>query len=477
VFGPGLLSCITIASKSNILRNQNVLCFQLIYSMNSQISFFIAVSLRTSTSMCIKKPQLSPNPNTNSSNPNPKSSDMVAPSTVVIKELEELQNNFENNGEKKEKKVPYQNVTLAGTPLAASKYVGYPLSNHLATSSSQFRESHSQSSNLFQLEDKKAESQSQKTKKRHEHLLLQHGSRIEAAASDSTELTSSTASLLSGGCVINLMSTAPVITVHHHHHHHFDDNNGQMTSITTLSPEIPSSNLATSSPTRLESRPKLDPLKTPAPSSLPQIQSSTSVTQTLAPSLRNLQSNRNANVRLSNIIHQCLYVNKQLLEQCGFYYGAINWSQSTELLQRTSEGTFLVRDSSDSRFLYTLSVQRKPEDGPTSVRIHFAYGKFRLDADEQIEDLMPKFDSVLDLVNYYTSLSQNNRAKSHIWIDRSGTLYSPICLKRPLRKEVPSLAHAARVAVHQSLKSQDSLPELKLPNQISNFLSKYPHGM
>lgn len=426
------------------------------------------VSLRTSTSMCIKKTQvLLPNPN-----PNTSSESMVAPSTVVINELQ----NSENNGEKREKKVPYQNVTLAGTPLAASKYDGYPLSNHLATSSSQFRGSHSQSSNLFQLEDKKAESQS-KTKKHHEHLLLQHGSRIEAAAaSDSTELTSSTASLLSGGCVINLMSTAPVITVHHHHHHHFDDNNGQMTTLTTLSPEIPSSNLATSSPTRLESRPKSVALPTPAPSSLPQIQSSTNVTQTLAPSLRNLQSNRNANVRLSNI-HQCLLVNKQLLERCGFYYGAINWSQSTELLRRTSEGTFLVRDSSDSRFLYTLSVQRKPEDGPTSVRIHFAYGKFRLDADEQIEDLMPKFDSVLDLVNYYTSLSQNNRAKSHIWIDRSGTLYSPICLKRPLRKEVPSLAHAARVAVHQSLKSQDLLPELKLPNQISNFLSKYPHGM
>ena len=440
--------------------------------MNSQISFFIAVSLRTSTSMCIKKTQvvLSPNPN-----PNTSSESMVAPSTVVINEL---QNNSENNGgEKREKKVPYQNVTLAGTPLAASKYGGYPLSNHPATSSSPFRGSLSQSSNLFQLEDKKAESQSQKTKKHHEHLLLQHGSRIEAAAaSDSMELTSSTASLLSGGCVVNLMSTAPVITVHHHHHHHFNDNNGQMTTLTTLSPEIPSSNLATSSPTRLESRPKSVALPTPAPLSLPQIQSSTSVTQTLAPSLRNLQSNRNANVRLSNI-HQCLNVNKQLLEQCGFYYGAINWSQSTELLRRTSEGTFLVRDSSDSRFLYTLSVQRKPEDGPTSVRIHFAYGKFRLDADEQIEDLMPKFDSVLDLVNYYTSLSQNNRAKSHIWIDRSGTLYSPICLKRPLRKDVPSLAHAARVAVHQSLKSQDSLPELKLPNQISNFLSKYPHGM
>ena len=171
-------------------------------------------------------------------------------------------------------------------------------------------------------------------------------------------------------------------------------------------------------------------------------------------------------------------MNKYLLDQCGFYYGAINWSQSTELLRKTSEGTFLVRDSSDSRFLYTLSVQRTPEDGPTSVRIHFAKGKFRLDADEKIEKLMPTFDSILDLVNHYCSLSQSERAKSHIWVDNvTGNLYSPICLRKPLKKEVSTLAHSARIAVNQSLKSQNLLPELNLPNRITNFLGEYPHVM
>ena len=178
-----------------------------------------------------------------------------------------------------------------------------------------------------------------------------------------------------------------------------------------------------------------------------------------------------------NYIHQCLTLNKYLLEQCSFYYGAMNWSQSTELLKNTSEGTFLVRDSSDSRFLYTLSVQRTPKDGPTSVRIHFANGKFYLDADEQIEDLMPKFDSVLDLIDYYCNLSQNSCAKSHIWVDNKGHFYSPICLKKPLKKDVPTLSHVARLAIHQSMKSQDLLPELNLPNQINNFLVKYPHVM
>jgi len=424
------------------------------------------VSLHTSASMCIKSTKFL-------SNDNPTSEDTTNP-TVVINE-----DHTDPKGEKISKKVPYQNVTLAGTPLASSKYANSPLNKHSASSaSSQFKRGHSHSNNLFQLSDKESESQSKSAKKR-DQWLLQHEravstETIETTTDSTSSIPLSPASFLSGGCVINLMTASPVITVHHHHHHHFNED-GQIKTLTTTSPEIPSSNLPSVS-SSARSSVALPTNSTLAPSTLPQIQSSSSVTQTLAPSIRNLQSNRNANLRLSNI-HHCLNVNKQLLEQCGFYYGAINWSQSTELLRRTSEGTFLVRESSDSRFLYTLSVQRKPEDGPTSVRIHFAHGKFRLDADEQIEDLMPKFDSVLDLVDYYSSLSKSNRAKSHIWIDREGTFYSPICLKKPLIKEVPTLAHAARLAVHQSLKSQGSVPELKLPNQIINFLTKYPHGM
>jgi hypothetical protein len=126
----------------------------------------------------------------------------------------------------------------------------------------------------------------------------------------------------------------------------------------------------------------------------------------------------------------------------------------------------------------TRDVQRTPEDGPTSVRIHFAKGKFRLDADEKSEKLMPTFDSILDLVKHYCSLSQSERAKSHIWVDNvTGNLYSPICLRKPLKKEVSTLAHTARLAVNQSLKSQTLLPELNLPNRITNYLGEYPHEM
>ena len=420
--------------------------------------------------MCIKSIQLSPGEDQSmASKP---ASDPASTCAVVEKQQ------HDKNREKREKKERYQNVTLAGTPLLVASHGSDLAGKLLSTSSSQFSGSHSQSGGLFLLEDKKAESQN-KNGKHHDQLRHLSERTIVKKASDSSSMTSSTASLLSGGCAINLMAASTenqVITVHHHHHHHFKNNKGKITTLTTSSPSISGSHPTFQSALESKVRPSSVALSKAPILSPSQIKSTPTVSKTLTSELRNHQVNQNFYVNI-NYIHQCLTLNKYLLEQCSFYYGAMNWSQSTELLKNTSEGTFLVRDSSDSRFLYTLSVQRTPEDGPTSVRIHFANGKFYLDADEQIEDLMPKFDSVLDLIDYYCNLSQNNCAKSHIWVDNKGHFYSPICLKKPLKKDVPTLSHVARLAIHQSMKSQDLLPELNLPTQINNFLVKYPHVM
>ena len=87
-------------------------------------------------------------------------------------------------------------------------------------------------------------------------------------------------------------------------------------------------------------------------------------------------------------------------------------------------------------------MQRKAKDGPTSVRIHFSNGKFRLDADEKIQHKMPTFDSVCELVQFYRADQQADGAKSqsnHVWVDTKGQLYDPICLRQPLMKQVLTL--------------------------------------
>jgi len=178
-------------------------------------------------------------------------------------------------------------------------------------------------------------------------------------------------------------------------------------------------------------------------------------------------------------IQEIIRFNKQKLSESGWYYGQMTWIQSTALLKSTPEGTFLVRDSSDPRFLYTLSVQRGPNEGPTSVRIHFSEGKFRLDAEEKIQNLMPAFTSVVDLVEHYSS--QHKSAKSHVWIDMGGQISPSIWLKGPLLKKVPTLAHSARLTVHQNLESQHQLEDVqsqfKLPYLLTRYLQEYPHKM
>lgn len=48
------------------------------------------------------------------------------------------------------------------------------------------------------------------------------------------------------------------------------------------------------------------------------------------------------------------------------------------LLKDASVGAFVIRDSGDRKFIFSLSVQT--ERGPTSVRLHFEDGYFRYDS-------------------------------------------------------------------------------------------------
>jgi len=276
---------------------------------------------------------------------------------------------------------------------------------------------------LFQLEEKKASSSVTTTASTVE-VKEADTNKTKKIESQTLDKNKDMVSLhLSGGCLIdqNKSSNRPVVVIHHHHHHFY-----------------PNQNQVINKPVQ----------------------------------------HSNTYQNLSNI-HETLRNNRLKLEESGWYHGKLSWAESAQLLKSTAEGTFLVRDSADPRFLFTLSVQRDAKDGPTSVRIHFSHGKFRLDADEKIEHKMPTFDSVCELVQFYCAGQQASGAKSqqnHVWVDNRGQLYSPICLKQPLMKEVPNLKHLARMAVHKSLKSQ-ATPSVWVPNPIKAYLCDYPHVM
>lgn len=122
----------------------------------------------------------------------------------------------------------------------------------------------------------------------------------------------------------------------------------------------------------------------------------------------------------------------EALQNSGWFYEGLSWQESAAMLMATTPGTFLVRNSSDPRFLFSLSVQT--DRGPTSVRLHYHDGHFRLDAAPKLVPVMPVFQCVVRLVEYYvavTNLRDKPRGKEQVWIDCSGQTYSSILLTKP----------------------------------------------
>ncbi|KAK9888302.1 hypothetical protein WA026_000562 [Henosepilachna vigintioctopunctata] len=176
----------------------------------------------------------------------------------------------------------------------------------------------------------------------------------------------------------------------------------------------------------------------------------------------------------------------RVLRLSGWFYEGLTYQQSHELLKDTKVGTFLVRNSSDPRFLFSLSVQT--ERGPTSVRLYYQHGYFRLDAQPHLQTAMPMFPSVSELVEHYVNQSKLCRNSSQVWVDPQGKWYSPIVLDKPLVKNCQphSLKHLARMAINKALKLSTrpkvallSSPhsQLELPRVLKSYLEEYPYSL
>ncbi|XP_043492182.1 uncharacterized protein LOC122517717 [Polistes fuscatus] len=161
---------------------------------------------------------------------------------------------------------------------------------------------------------------------------------------------------------------------------------------------------------------------------------------------------------------------KKYLRACGWYHEGLSWQQSEILLKNVAIGRWLMRDSSDSRFIFAVSVQT--ERGPTSVRMRHVNG-FRLDADPSLISAIPCFDCPIRLLEYYIEYSKRknkNERRREVWVDYSGLLYGQIYLAEPLVKEVRSLSHLARLAINKH-----KLPTYNLPSFVRNYVQQYPY--
>ncbi|XP_063164946.1 suppressor of cytokine signaling 2 [Candoia aspera] len=152
------------------------------------------------------------------------------------------------------------------------------------------------------------------------------------------------------------------------------------------------------------------------------------------------------------------------LRCAGWYWGNMSVAEAKERLQDTSEGTFLVRDSSHSEYLLTISV--KTSAGPTNLRIEFQDGKFCLDSVICIRSRLQQFDSVVHLIEYYVLMCKGRRMVSDV--PSNGTVH--LYLNKPLYHSALSLQHQCRVAINRYT---NEIQELPLPTRLKEFLKEY----
>ena len=68
-----------------------------------------------------------------------------------------------------------------------------------------------------------------------------------------------------------------------------------------------------------------------------------------------------------------------------------------------------------------------------------------------------------------------------VFVDAFGKLSSPICLRKPLYKQVPSLAHLARLSALKKISEENcgetstAVDRLDLPKGLAQYLTNYPH--
>ncbi|XP_077195166.1 suppressor of cytokine signaling 2 isoform X4 [Paroedura picta] len=154
------------------------------------------------------------------------------------------------------------------------------------------------------------------------------------------------------------------------------------------------------------------------------------------------------------------------LRRSGWYWGNMSVAEAKERLQDTSEGTFLVRDSSHSEYLLTISV--KTSAGPTNLRIEFQDGKFRLDSIICVRSRLRQFNSVVHLIEYYVLMCQDRSTATEMPCNGTVHLY----LNKPLYHSAPSLQHHCRIVINRYTKE---IQELPLPTRLKEYLKDYQY--
>ncbi|KAM9393939.1 suppressor of cytokine signaling 3a [Pholidichthys leucotaenia] len=157
------------------------------------------------------------------------------------------------------------------------------------------------------------------------------------------------------------------------------------------------------------------------------------------------------------------------LQESGFYWSTITGKEANVMLAAEAVGTFLIRDSSDNRHLFTLSV--KTTSGTKNLRIQCDANSFYLQTDPKNVNAIPHFDCVLKLVQHYMPQSKGNARSGNIYYIYSAGEKIPLELIKPLSYSLSTLQHLCRKTVNGHLDISSKRDQL--PRPLKEFLQEY----
>ncbi|CAL7935843.1 unnamed protein product [Xylocopa violacea] len=182
--------------------------------------------------------------------------------------------------------------------------------------------------------------------------------------------------------------------------------------------------------------------------------------------IANVEESAEASVSNDNKVKASLTEELLKLSNYGWYWGPISGTEADAKLLSEPDGAFLVRDSSDDRYVLTLSF--KSSGKLLHARMEHSGGLFSLCNQSESEG----FSTVADLIHYSMNFSQSavfcySRPKY------PGYPSFPVRLTKPVSRftQVRSLQYLCRFVIRQNTRL-DNIHKLPLPKTIKGYIEE-----
>lgn len=150
----------------------------------------------------------------------------------------------------------------------------------------------------------------------------------------------------------------------------------------------------------------------------------------------------------------CLVPDLACIANCSFYWGVMDRYEAEKLLENKPEGTFLLRDSAQDEFLFSVSFRRYGRS--LHARVEQFNHKFSFDSHDPG---VFATDTVCGLIEHYK--------------DPSCCMFFEPMLTLPLNRSFPfSLQHLCR-SIIVSASTYDGITQLPLPSSLQSYLRYY----